>query len=54
MRARVPTRQLYRPAYRDRAVSSMIGWPVKLKAAVGKLAEADLADVNVLLKEEAL
>jgi len=26
---------------------------LKLKAAVGKLAEADLADVNVLLKEEA-
>jgi hypothetical protein len=26
---------------------------LKLKAAVGKLAEADLADVNVLLKEDA-
>jgi outer membrane protein len=36
------------------AVYGTIVNQLKLKAAVGKLAEADLADVNVLLKEEAL
>jgi len=35
------------------AVYGTIVNQLKLKAAVGKLAEADLADVNVLLKEEA-
>jgi outer membrane protein len=33
------------------AVYGTIVNQLKLKAAVGKLAEADLADVNVLLKE---
>ena len=35
------------------AIYGTIVSQLKLKAAVGKLAEADLADVNVLLKEEA-
>jgi hypothetical protein len=37
----------------EHAVNGTIVNQLKLKAAVGKLAEADLADVNVLLKEEA-
>ncbi len=42
-------------AQRDlaQAVYTTIVNQLKLKAAVGKLAEADLADVNVLLKEDA-
>ena len=35
------------------AVYNTIVNQLKLKAAVGKLAEADLADVNILLKEDA-
>jgi len=41
-------------AQRDlaQAVYNTIVNQLKLKAAVGKLAEADLADVNILLKED--
>ena len=41
-------------AQRDLAQSvySTIVNQLKLKAAVGKLAEADLADVNILLKDD--
>jgi outer membrane protein len=35
------------------AVFNTIVNQLKLKAAVGKLAEADLADINSLLKEDA-
>ena len=35
------------------AVYNTIVSQLKLKAAVGRLAEADLADINILLKDDA-